>query len=55
LQAELCSRFAVNGYPSVKLGRPADFAKEAGRELPTYSGSRSVQPILNWIGQFTGG
>ena len=54
LQAELCTRFAVGSYPSVKLGRPADYA-EAGKELPAFGGQKSVQPILDWIGKFTGG
>jgi len=54
LQAELCNRFLVGAYPSVKLGRPADYA-EPGKELPAFAGQKSPQPILDWIGKFTGG
>ncbi len=50
-QGAVCSRFGIGHYPTLKVGRPADF--EAGKEkaLEEYSGVKGEKEIIEWVGK----
>lgn len=49
LQTQLCNRFGIKRYPTMKYGHASDFEEGSESDLAELSGKLTAEEVVKWL------
>ena len=49
MQAQICNRFGIKGYPTMKFGHVSDFEEGSKQGLIELNGKQTAEEVVKWL------